>query len=141
MCFLHSDGRRFLITFNFVSHAQSASPQKRSLITERIDESKRITLWGNVRSEATTENDRGVVADDLLMGHLLLQLRRSPEQERALEQFMDELQDPARRTFINGSRRRHSGSGLVWRRKISAKSRAGCDRTALRSTSSTPAAW
>ena len=37
--------------------------------------------------------------DGFPMAHLLLQLRRPPEQETALEQFLDELQDPASPNF------------------------------------------
>ncbi|HET7184318.1 MAG TPA: protease pro-enzyme activation domain-containing protein [Terriglobales bacterium] len=37
------------------------------------------------------ENDRGRVPDSLPLEHMLLQLKRSPEQEAALQQFIDEL--------------------------------------------------
>jgi subtilase family serine protease len=66
----------------------------RQLISERIDESKLVTLHGNVRSAANAPNDRGRVEDNLPLDHMLLQLQRSPEEERALEQFINELQDP-----------------------------------------------
>src|SRR5262249_47997825 len=49
---------------------------------------KRVALAANVRPEVTAQNDRGRVADSLPMEHMLLQLRRSPEQETALQQLL-----------------------------------------------------
>ncbi|MGH9714723.1 MAG: S53 family peptidase [Candidatus Acidiferrales bacterium] len=74
------------------SRAQQESGQfGRPLITENLDENKMVTLRGNTRPEARRENDRGIVADNFAMEHMLLQLRRSPEQERSLQQFIEEL--------------------------------------------------
>jgi subtilase family serine protease len=63
----------------------------RTLITRDIDENNLVTLHGNTRPEANAMNDRGAVADDFAMDHLLLQLQRSPEQEAALEKLIDEM--------------------------------------------------
>jgi regulation of enolase protein 1 (concanavalin A-like superfamily)/uncharacterized membrane protein len=68
------------------------SSHARTLITQGVDENKRVTLSGNVRPEARAEHDRGRAPNDLLLDHILLQLKRSPEQERALEEFLQELQ-------------------------------------------------
>src|SRR5262245_24294624 len=46
----------------------------------------------NVRPEARPENDRGRVADSLHMQHMLLQLKRSPDREASLQQFLKEVQ-------------------------------------------------
>ena len=64
------------------------------LITQGIDEANRVTLRGSTRPEATAANDRGALANDFPMEHMLLQLQRSTEQEQALRQFLDELQKP-----------------------------------------------
>jgi len=80
----------FTAQFAF-AQTSGTGPQKRPLITQTIDEGTRVTLEGNIRPEANAKNDRGAVADDLPMEHLLLQLRRSPEQEKALQQFIEEL--------------------------------------------------
>ena len=64
----------------------------RSLITQKIDESNRVPLAGNTRPEARVGNDRGAVADSFPMEHMLLQLKRPPEQEQALQEFIDEQQ-------------------------------------------------
>ena len=53
-----------------------------------------VTLAGNSRPEANTANDRGPVANTFPMEHMLLQLRRSAEQEQALIQLIDQLHDP-----------------------------------------------
>src|SRR5262249_37092769 len=68
-------------------------------ITQSIDETRRVTLKGNTRPEVKPENDRGAVADDFRMEHMLLQLRRSPDQERWLNQFVDELHTPGSPIF------------------------------------------
>src|SRR6266566_3073884 len=63
----------------------------RPRITQSVDEMNRVALEGNTRPEAKAENDRGTVAAAFTMEHMLLQLKRSPEQELALQQFIDEL--------------------------------------------------
>ncbi|HXN65365.1 MAG TPA: protease pro-enzyme activation domain-containing protein [Candidatus Acidoferrales bacterium] len=66
----------------------------RAAILQKIDEGTRTTLRGNIRPEATPANDRGALADDTPMPHLLLQLQRSGAQEQALRQYIDDLQNP-----------------------------------------------
>ena len=73
------------------ANAQSGSP--RPLVTSDVDETRMVRLAGNTRPEVTLENDRGAVEDALPVEHLLLQLRRDPETEQALDQYMAELQD------------------------------------------------
>src|SRR5437660_9928643 len=63
----------------------------RRRVTQSINEMDRVALSGNTRPEARLANDRGPVANDFAMEHMLLQLKRSPEQELALQQFIDEL--------------------------------------------------
>jgi hypothetical protein len=58
-----------------------------------------VTLRGNTRPEAKAINDRGRVADGLPLPHLMLQLQRTPEQERALQQFIKDIHDPASPLF------------------------------------------
>src|SRR5262249_9699182 len=45
------------------------------------------------------ENDRGRVADAHEMEHMLLQLKRSPEQELAVQKFIDDLQTAGSANF------------------------------------------
>src|SRR5271157_3454901 len=65
------------------------------LIAEPVNLAQLVTLPGNTRPEATAANDRGVVAADFPMEHMLLQLRRSAIQEQALVAFIDQLHDDA----------------------------------------------
>ncbi len=84
----------------FVVPAAQAQNGLPVLITQNVDESKLVTLGGNTRPEATKRQyDRGLVADNLLMEHMLLQLKRSPEQERELGKFIDELHDSSSPNF------------------------------------------
>ncbi len=66
----------------------------RPLITAAIDEKALVTLAGNTRPEANARNDRGPVAPQLPMDHILLQLRRPPEEEQAVEKYIDEVENP-----------------------------------------------
>lgn len=79
--------------------SQTPGRESRALIRERVDGNNLVTLRGNTRPEATAANDLGEAPDSLPMEHMLLQLRRSPEQERALEQLIDSLHDPASPNF------------------------------------------
>jgi hypothetical protein len=78
-----------------------AGPQTtvRPLITGVIDENQLVTLKGNTRPEANSKNDLGRVPDDFAVEHVLLQLRRSPEQERVLDKYIDSLNDKASPNF------------------------------------------
>ncbi len=77
----------------------SVDPAARPLITQPVDVSRLITLTGNKRPEANARNDRGPVPDNLPMEHMLLQLRRPAERERALEQFIEQLHDRSSPNF------------------------------------------
>jgi subtilase family serine protease len=91
-----------VLTLSIASYAKGAvntEPSKRTLITQEVDESKLVALKGNTRPEANAINDRGVVADDFQIDHMLLQLQRPPELERALVQFIDQLHTPGSPNF------------------------------------------
>jgi len=66
----------------------------RELLRGNVDESKLVTLAGNTRPEAAAANDQGAVADNFPLDHMMLQLKRSPQQEKEVEQFVASLQDP-----------------------------------------------
>jgi subtilase family serine protease len=70
-----------------------AQPSGRPVRTIRgpIDETSLVTLAGNTRPEANAQNDRGIVSDDFPLEHMLLQLKRSPEREAAMAQYVDDL--------------------------------------------------
>ncbi len=63
------------------------------LITQPVDETKLTVLRGNTHPLARPQFDKGAAPAALLMNHMELVLRRSPEQEAALDQWMAEQQD------------------------------------------------
>ena len=86
-------GSFFLVVLAVLIAAPSVNAQvesglhARPRITQIIDETNRVALAGNTHPEARPANDRGAVANDFAMEHMLLQLKRSPEQERRFSNF------------------------------------------------------
>jgi hypothetical protein len=75
-------------------------PAVPSRITQPVNESQITVMPGNVRPEARNpQNDRGKVADSMPVEHVWLQLQRSAEQERALQELIDQLNDRNSRMF------------------------------------------
>ena len=90
----------FVFVFSLVSYLQAAFDTPRQLlIRQAVDENELVTLKGNSRPEANPANDRGRVADDFQMEHMLLQLQRSTKQEQVIKEFIDQLYDPASPNF------------------------------------------
>src|SRR5713226_3335726 len=81
-----------LIASSAVNAQVESGLHARPRITQSVDDMNRVVLEGNTHPEARPANDRGAVANDFAMEHMLLQLKRSPEQEQAVQQFIDELQ-------------------------------------------------
>jgi subtilase family serine protease len=90
-----------MLSLTFALAAQSGGNPRaaRVLITQPVDSSRLYTLAGNTRGEANAQNDRGRLADTFALPHMLLQLRRSPEREHALEQFIDQQHNSASPNF------------------------------------------
>lgn len=64
------------------------------MIKGAIDVNNKEALIGNTRPEANAANDRGRVDDSMAMPHMMLQLKRSPEREAALKQYISDLHNP-----------------------------------------------
>src|SRR5271166_4299694 len=79
--------------------SQNTGRRSQPVIHDKVDENKLVTLKGNTRSEANAQNDLGPVADSLSMDHMLLQLKRSPEQEKAAAQLVADLHNPKSPNF------------------------------------------
>jgi subtilase family serine protease len=73
--------------------AAAQSSAVRSLITQGVDETKLAALRGNTHPLARAEFDRGAAPASLAMDHMLLVLKRSPEQDAALEALLAQQQD------------------------------------------------
>src|SRR5882762_2548713 len=63
-----------------------------SRIAQAVDEKNLVVLKGNVHPLARPEFDQGVVADAQRLNRMLLLLQRSPDQEAALRQLLDDQQ-------------------------------------------------
>ena len=101
-------GRRSGCRRRLVGRVGQCWADPRPLITQAVDESVLVTLAGNTRPEAVAANYRGVVADAMPLDHMMLQLRRAPEQEAAFEQRIAAMHDPASPLFHHWSSRRRS---------------------------------
>src|SRR5258708_7227812 len=71
--------------------AQTANIPAR--INQTVDERNLVVLKGNVHPLARLEFDQGAAPLDLRMDRMLLVLKRSPEQESALQKLLEDQQD------------------------------------------------
>ena len=86
----------FVFFFLLSATANGQSSNKvRPLITQPVSEAQLTALRGNVHPMARAEFDQGAAPADLPMQRMLLVLRRSAEQERALAGLLDRQQDKA----------------------------------------------
>jgi Pro-kumamolisin, activation domain len=79
----------FIASSGLSSYAQGAQPR----ITQQIDERAYVTLTGNTRPEANVLNYRGPVSAVFPVDHILLFLQRSPQQEQAVDKYINSLND------------------------------------------------
>jgi biotin operon repressor len=61
----------------------------------KIDDTSLVRLTGNVSPRARQENDFGAVAGSFKLDYITLHLRSSAAQERALQLFLTQAQNPA----------------------------------------------
>jgi len=78
------------------ARGQAVKPR---LVTQAVDESKRVTLRGNVHPLARAEFDQGAIADPQPVNRIYLLLNRSAEQQAALDKFMREQVDAGSANF------------------------------------------
>jgi len=88
----------FALALGFATTASAAQNHDR-LIRESVDETYRVTLAGNTRSEAIPANDRGILRDETPMNGLQLVLHRSPEAQAAFDKYVDNLHNPKSALF------------------------------------------
>lgn len=86
-----------------IAPAQNAPAQKPAPVAPRItaavDDSKLVTLAGNVRKSSQAQVDQGAAPDSLELKRMMLVLKRSPEQDAALHTLIDQQQDPGSPNF------------------------------------------
>lgn len=77
----------------FAACAQAQSAPARGRIHEPIDNARRVRLAGQTHPLAQPRFDRGPAPNSLPMNHMLLLLKRSPEQETELAQLLEDFGD------------------------------------------------
>ena len=78
-----------LCIFSTSSQAQTAN-----LVNASVDPAIRVVLRGQ-RAPWALPNSQGPVPGDTTLEHLILVLKRSAQQQKVFEQFLEQLQDPA----------------------------------------------
>ena len=76
----------------FLIFGSSHAAEQTARLTQAVDEKHLVVLPGNVHPLARPEFDQGPVADAQPLKRMLLLLRRSPDQETALLQLLDDQQ-------------------------------------------------
>jgi subtilase family serine protease len=84
-----------LVLFAGQANGPTSQPRIRAAIDDRV----RVTLRGNTRPEAAAANDLGQVEDSLPLEHVQLLLKRSTEQQAALDAYTESLSDKSSRNF------------------------------------------
>ena len=82
-----------LLVATVSASSQSPLPAPRARIVQPVDDARVTTLSGNTHPLARPEFDQGALADDTPLSRIVLILQRSPEQETALQQLIDQQQD------------------------------------------------
>ncbi len=68
-------------------------------VTDRVDTSRLVTLPGNTHPLARAQYDQGAAPADLPMNRMMLVLKRSPDQETALQNLLTEQQTTTSANF------------------------------------------
>ena len=76
---------RMKLALAFVAAVCLTPAAEAGLITTSVNDNALVTLGGNTRPEAAAQNDRGPVADSMVLEHMQLVLQRSDAQEAALD--------------------------------------------------------
>ena len=103
----------FLFLSFLLATATCAPGQTPALVVDPVDNARRITLSGNVNPLARAEFDRGAADNSLPMNRILLLLKRSDDQEAALQSFMEQQQDRVPLTTTSGSPRNNLAHSTV----------------------------
>ena len=90
-----------LLTLLVVVPRGSSQSSAARMITQPIDESKRVIQHGTVNPLARAEFDRGAVPSALPMERMLLVLKRSPAQQTALGAFLAQQLDKGSANYHN----------------------------------------
>src|SRR5262249_14334448 len=87
--------KRFAIIVSIACFGFSAAYAQRNRLGGALDNSRRTTLAGRVHPQARAQNDNGLVEDSFELPGMTLVLKPSTDQQTALRQLLQELQDPS----------------------------------------------
>jgi len=76
-----------------VSVSAQLTNQAKPLVTQPVNDSRRVELHGTIHPLVRVAADQGTLADGIALNRVLMTLRRSDEQETALKQLIDQQQD------------------------------------------------
>ena len=83
-----------LAIFSVTSRGQTTD-----LLNAPVNPAMRVVLRGQRAPWALPQNSQGPVPGYTMLEHLTLVLKRSPQRQKAFEQFLQDLQDPASRNY------------------------------------------
>jgi hypothetical protein len=75
------------------------APAQETRVTQPVNEHALVTLRGTVHPLANPANDRGAASPDMQLERLQLVLKRSPQQEAALQQLLRDMHTPGTANF------------------------------------------
>ena len=81
------------------AETRAVQPRVMDRVVDVVDDSRRVSLTGNVHPMARTEFDMGRVDSNKLLERVVMVLKRSPEQEAALAAFNERQYDPTSPDF------------------------------------------
>ncbi len=84
-----------LFELMLVVGAPSAAAQATDRVTALVNPRELVALSGHHPAWASSQTDVGAVSGDLRLQHLTVLLTRAPQVQAALEQFLQNQQDPA----------------------------------------------
>ena len=89
-------GRSYLFVILLIATASlnSRAQAPRNLITQPVSDTQLKTLGGQMHPAARPENDQGLVDDSMSMDHVIMVLKRTPDQQQALTALIDQLHNP-----------------------------------------------
>lgn len=82
-----------LVTIFLLLGATAAVAQPQARVVQTVNNAQRVTLTGNTHPLARPEFDHGAVEDSLPMTRILMLLKRGDDQEAALQQYLEQVQD------------------------------------------------
>jgi hypothetical protein len=71
-----------------------AFAQAKARILQQVDPASRVTLKGHLSPQLQSATDLGAIPESQLAGRMMLVLQRSPEQEAALQSFLEQAHQP-----------------------------------------------